>query len=104
MPICAGEITLNIGNIIYGLGISGTGGVISPAQIGIGTQTPAAGSLLDINGTGVNFSAMVVPRDTTVNRPNPGVNGMIRYNTNLASLEVYANNNWVTLSAADNLG
>jgi hypothetical protein len=39
---------LNIGNIIFGTGINGTGNTISSGNIGIGTTTPAV--KLDVNG------------------------------------------------------
>ncbi len=67
-------------------------------RVGVGTTTPTAGSILDIRGTGVNFSSLLVPRDTTANRPTTAQNGMIRYNTNLAAFEVYANDQWATVA------
>ncbi len=36
--------------------------------VGVGTTTPAGGAILDINGTGVNFSSLIVPRGTTALR------------------------------------
>lgn len=62
-------------------------------NVGIGTTAP--GGLLDVYGTGVN-SAIIVPRDVTANRPT-GVNGMIRYNTNLNIFEGFENNSWKQL-------
>ena len=50
--------------------------VQAAGTVGIGTITPSA--TLDIYGTG-NASAMLVPRDTTANRPTTSLNGMIRY-------------------------
>ena len=54
-------------------------------RIGIGTTNPQAG--LDIATTGTTASAIIVPRDTTANRPTLSVNGMIRYNTNTSNRE-----------------
>ncbi|MBX3022618.1 MAG: hypothetical protein KF799_13175, partial [Bdellovibrionales bacterium] len=61
-------------------------------KIGIGTNSPAVG--LDIATTGTAGSGIVIPRDSTANRP-PGVNGMIRYNTSDAKFEFYQNGAWV---------
>ncbi len=69
-----------------------TGG--NPGNVGIGTTSPQAG--LDIATTGTAASAMIVPRDTTTNRPSIPVNGMIRYNMTTTNLESYANGNWYT--------
>ena len=45
------------------------------------------------NSTG----AITVPVGTTAQKPT-GVNGMIRYNSNTAKLEFYANNDWQTVN------
>ena len=62
-------------------------------RVGIGTTSALNGAILDVRGNGVNMSSMIVPRDTTANRPT-GVNGMIRYNTNNNILEAYGSNRW----------
>jgi hypothetical protein len=53
-----------------------------------------------INGSQIaNFvstGAVNMPAGTTAQRPNPAVNGMMRYNTTTLKLEGYANNTWVT--------
>lgn len=46
------------------------------------------------NSTG----AITVPVGTTAQKPT-GVNGMIRYNSNTAKFEVYANSSWQTVIA-----
>src|SRR5262249_34975020 len=59
----------------------------------------------DVFGTGAK-SAIIIPRDGTSFRP-AGVNGMIRYNTNINRFEAYENNNWLTMTPTgngDNLG
>jgi hypothetical protein len=52
-----------------------------------------------INGSQIaNFvstGAVDIPAGTTAQRPNPAVNGMMRYNTTTLVLEGYANNTWV---------
>jgi hypothetical protein len=57
-------------------------------QVGIGAA-PLPGALLDLNGVGTGASSFIVPRDTEANRPSTGINGMIRYNTDLLKFEVY---------------
>ena len=62
--------------------------------VGVGTNDPKA--VLDIYGLSAN-SAILLPRDATTARPS-GVNGMIRYNTSVNTVEVYANGSWASLS------
>jgi hypothetical protein len=77
-------------------------------QIGINSPSPVAGAVLDVNGTGNNFSSVLVPRDSTAARPTAGLNGMIRYNTTSMKFEVYEGlwQNMITpqASGADDLG
>ena len=70
--------------------------ISSTGNVGIGTTAPTTGAILDLNGTGVNYSSLLVPRDTSAFRPTVGVNGMIRYNTNLSAVETYSNNAWAS--------
>ncbi len=66
-------------------------------NVGIGTTTPLA--ILDVTKTGTN-SAIIIPRDTTANRPaGNATNGMIRYNTNTSKFEAFENNAWVDMIA-----
>src|SRR5262249_26329984 len=74
--------------------------ILSSGRVGIGTISPGAG--LDVYSTGA-MSAMIVPRDSTANRPGTAVNGMIRYNTTTNSLEEYANSNWAALATGGSL-
>ena len=66
--------------------------------VAINTTTATIGAALDIRGSGTASSSVLVPRDTTANRPTVGANGMIRYNTNLAKLEAYGNSRWDTVA------
>ena len=71
----------------YSLSLNAAGG-----KVGIGVTTPQAA--LDVVATGVS-SSIIVPRDTTANRPTTLVNGMIRYNTTTTLFEFYQNGVWV---------
>ena len=66
-------------------------------NVGIGTTSPQA--LLDVYGTGT-ASAMIVPRDSTTNRPTTGINGMLRYNVTTGKLEAFASSTWQTLDTS----
>ncbi len=76
------------GNTVNEMVIKGDG------RVGIGTLAPNNGAILDLNGTGT-LSSLIVPRGTTAQRPGVGVNGMIRYNTNLSKFESYEGGQWV---------
>ena len=78
---------------VYALALNPTGG-----RVGIGTTLPDA--ILDVYGTGIFNSAIIVPRDSTANRPISPRNGMIRYNTDTAALEGYANDTWGSLGGS----
>jgi hypothetical protein len=73
-------------------------------SIGVGIATPTAGTVLDAHGTGAAASSIILPRDTTANRPT-GVNGMLRYNNTTNFFEGFANGLWgsvpTTISAQD---
>jgi len=59
-------------------------------QVALNSITPTAGAILDLAaGTGTALSSMIVPKDTTANRPTTGVEGMIRYNTTTKAFEGY---------------
>ena len=67
--------------------------VLYNGNVGIGTTNPNA--ILEVTGTG-SQSAIIVPRDTANNRPS-GINGMIRYNTDIGQLESYTNGSWQSI-------
>lgn len=69
--------------------VSGTGGEIDVVN---GTTTPVISIAADANlpGTG----AVNVPKGTTLQRPVSPANGDLRYNTDTATFEGYANSAW----------
>jgi hypothetical protein len=74
--------------------------VLNPStsgHVGIGTTGTVAGAMLEVRGLGAANSSMIVPRDSTGNRPTVGVNGMIRYNTDSNVFEGFAGNIWSPL-------
>lgn len=65
-------------------------------KVGIGTTAPL--SVLELSVTGTN-SALLLPRDTTANRPAGNVtNGMMRYNTTDSKFEFYQAGSWVNFA------
>lgn len=74
-------------------GIAGEGGATQIiGNIKVIDSTDSAEELLTINGVG----AIKIPAGTTVQRPS-GVNGMVRYNSDLNNLEGFINGNWEEL-------
>lgn len=66
------------------------------AQVGIGTTTPNASSVLELNS---NNKAFLPPRMTSTQRdliPNP-VQGMMIFNTNTTCVEIYRGSSWFNL-------
>lgn len=88
------------GNWISGNGTANGIFITGSNSVGIGTSSPIAA--LEVKGSG-SLSAIVVPRDTTANRPS-GVNGMIRYNTTLAKFEVFEGSGWTNMIVAAGTG
>ena len=83
-----------ITNNVSRLTISSTG------LVGIGTPIPQAA--LDVYGL-ASSSSLLVPRDSTSNRPT-GINGMLRYNTTNAQLETYSSGAWAGLATGTSGG
>jgi hypothetical protein len=80
---------LAVGSYAGTVAAPSNGAIISGA-VGIMTSAPSSGAALDLgSATGAAFSSLILPRDTTANRPTSPVTGMIRYNTTLNSLEGY---------------
>lgn len=67
-------------------------------KIGAGAVT--AGSILELSaGTGTSKSSMILPKDTTANRPTTATAGMVRFNTTTNDFEGYDGTDWVAFSA-----
>ena len=80
----------------FGLVVGGTTRLFldTNGRSAIGASATTAGALLDLVGAGTGSSSVIVPRDTTANRPTTPVNGMIRYNTTTALFEFYQGGAW----------
>lgn len=110
----------NTSNPVWRLGVSGADGIVqfqeyfgvrplalstngiprlyvSPGgQLAIGGTAAASGAVLNVIGEGAD-SAMIIPRDTTGNRPTTPVGGMIRYNTTTQKFEAYEGGSWANM-------
>ncbi|RYG56453.1 MAG: hypothetical protein EON56_04110, partial [Alphaproteobacteria bacterium] len=73
-------------------------------SVAVGATSASAGAILDINGSGALASSIIVPRDSSANRPATGVNGMIRYNLDNQALETFAAGTWASLSTTSGTG
>ena len=75
-------------------------------NVGIGTTAPTPGSALEIVGLGTGASSLIIPRDSTANRPvtAASVNGMMRYNTNTNSMEGFVNGSWQSFAIGAGVG
>jgi len=83
LPAINGSGQLDIGNIIYGINIDGTGNTVSTGNIGIGVQTPVA--KLDVNGK------IKIGDDTETPQA-----GTIRWNSNSQNFEGFTGTKWVS--------
>ena len=82
VPSASSSNWLNIGGLLQGNTSTGV--------VAIGKSTITAGSILDLGaGTGTARSSVILPQDTTANRPTSPVVGMVRYNTTNSLLEGY---------------
>ncbi|HAX91245.1 MAG TPA: hypothetical protein DCY07_03430, partial [Rhodospirillaceae bacterium] len=82
--------------------ILNTNGTGQYGTVGIGAATVTAGTSLDISA---RTDSIIVPKGTIVQRPT-GVEGMMRYNTETASVEFYQGStpDWVSLAASATAG
>ena len=64
-PLATGSNQLNIGNLIFGTGLDGTGSTLSSGNIGIGTTTPLAKLSVTNTGSGRSFLVEDQANDTT---------------------------------------
>ena len=98
ITISGNTISSTVGNVnISGIGnLSVTGNITATRFIGnVSTNyiTANTGNVVTINGTG----ALAVPVGTTAQRPS-GQNGLIRFNTELPSIEYYDGNVWIPIT------
>jgi collagen type VII alpha len=101
--VTASGATDNVGISIYSISAgSGSYSIYSPAaaktyfagQVGIGTSSPNASSILDLSST---TGAFIVPRMSTTQRNAlTATNGMVVYDTTLNQFYFYENGAWVT--------
>jgi len=75
---------------------SGSNIYYNAGKVAVGTSVHSAGTAFEVAGLGSANSAILIPRDTTANRPT-GTNGMIRYNTTTGKFEAFESNAWVNL-------
>ena len=71
------------------------------ADANLAFQTNGTNAVVIDNNQNANFvstGAIVLPKGTTAQRPASPVNGMWRYNTSYAYIEVYVNNSWANLT------
>ena len=95
--------TVTIGNASTGDTTVGNTGAGSDTNVRsgsglVGINNAAPEAALDVVGAGATASAIIVPRDTTANRPSTPVNGMIRYNTSTNAVESFENAAWKSVS------
>jgi|GEM_PF-3295024 len=85
----------------WGVYLSGETSNYLSGTLGIKTAAVNAGSVLDLSGaTGTAYSSLLLPGDTTANRPTTGVVGMMRYNTTLGAFEGYTASGWGSLGGS----
>lgn len=86
--------TINIGTA----GVSG-----SRTNINIGSSVAGSLGVINLNNDVVmtNTGYLALPDGTTAQRPASPTNGMIRYNTDMASFEGYVNNQWGGVGGAN---
>ena len=90
---------------------NGTGSVLVEGLAVNGTTISSTGTNADITltpqGTGGvvinNNQSFRLPVGTTLERPSPASNGMIRYNTSLARYEGYSNTYWTSLGGVQSV-
>ena len=96
VPSTTSDNQLNIGNVIWGSGCSGTG-TTAAGQVSIGTNAPATDAILELSST---TKAFLPTRLTTAEQDDAGftkVAGMIIYNSNTSKLRVYTGAAWADL-------
>ncbi len=82
--------------------LSGNDVYNTTGEVGIGTATPNASALLDLNSTSKGF---LPPRMTTIQRNaiSPATAGLVIYNTTINQLETYTGAGWSALYSGNAL-
>lgn len=85
---------LNIGNLIFGTGLDGTGTTIASGNVGIGTASPNVSSLLDLTSVTKGF---LPPRMTTTEKTaiTTPANGLIVHDISTNKPNYYNGTSWV---------
>lgn len=80
-------------DVVNGTTISvASGSTTSIGKVGIGTSSPNANAILDVNST---TKGVVLPKSVT---DPTGVEGMIYYNTTSDKVKLYNGSNWIVLT------
>ena len=65
----------------------------------IGAGAVSAGAILELSaGTGTGYSSVILPKDTTSNRPTTATAGMMRFNTSLNIFEGFNGTDWLPMA------
>ena len=65
----------------------------------IGAGAVSAGAILELSaGTGTGYSSVILPKDTTANRPTTATAGMMRFNTSLNIFEGFNGTDWLPMA------
>ena len=96
LPSGTASNQLSIGNLIYALGVDGTGTTVSTGRVGIGTNSPDASARLDVTST---TGGVLLPRMTTTQRDaiSSPADGLLIYNTTTSKFQGRAGGAWVDL-------
>lgn len=86
----SGQVQYNAGGVFGGA----SGFVWNGYTVGIGVNSPNAGSSLDI---GQRTDSIILPDGSTAQRPTVPVVGMLRYNNNIQQVEAYYQGSWQPL-------
>ncbi len=97
IPTATADNQLNIGNVLWGSGCSGTS-TTAAGSLSVGVNTPDASALLDLSST---TKGLLLPRMTTaqINAIATPAAGLTVYNTTLALICFYNGTAWQRVTA-----
>lgn len=95
-PSATGSYQLNIGNLVFGAGLDGTGATLSSGRVSVGVAVPDASAKLEVASTtgGILFPRMTTTQRDAISSPT---DGLVIFNTTAAKLQVRAGGAWVDL-------